>query len=199
VIVETVGVGQSETAVAGMTDLFVLLQLPNAGDDLQAMKKGIVELADVVVVTKADLDPAAAERAYRQLRRDGRTDIMPLVLDLADPSPGGGWRGMERRSILERAGADGVLALALVHHLAIGRNVPLPMVLDLFADLAPHVIVEFVPKSDPMVGQLLAAREDIFGDYSLDGFRSAAAQRFDILAEEPIADSPRILFHLRRR
>jgi LAO/AO transport system kinase len=67
VIVETVGVGQSETAVAGMTDLFVLLQLPNAGDDLQAIKKGVMELADLVVVNKADLDEAAATRARAQI------------------------------------------------------------------------------------------------------------------------------------
>jgi LAO/AO transport system kinase len=67
VLVETVGVGQSETAVAGMVDVFVLVQMPNAGDDLQAMKRGIVELADVVVVNKADLDPPAAERARHQL------------------------------------------------------------------------------------------------------------------------------------
>ncbi len=67
IVVETVGVGQSETAVAGMTDLFVLLQLPNAGDVLQAMKKGVLELADLVVVNKADLDPAAAARAQGQL------------------------------------------------------------------------------------------------------------------------------------
>ncbi|HZV55891.1 MAG TPA: methylmalonyl Co-A mutase-associated GTPase MeaB [Rhodocyclaceae bacterium] len=68
IIVETVGVGQSETAVAGMTDCFVLLQLPNAGDDLQAIKKGVVELADIVVFNKADIDPIAAERAAAQMR-----------------------------------------------------------------------------------------------------------------------------------
>ena len=68
VIVETVGVGQSETVVAGMTDVFVLLQLPNAGDDLQAIKKGIMELADVVIYNKADLDATAAERACMQMR-----------------------------------------------------------------------------------------------------------------------------------
>jgi len=67
VIVETVGVGQSETAVAGMTDLYVLLQLPNAGDDLQAIKKGVMELADLVVINKADLDAAAATRAQAQI------------------------------------------------------------------------------------------------------------------------------------
>ncbi len=67
VIVETVGVGQSETTVAGMTDMFVLLQLPNAGDDLQAMKKGIIELADLIVINKADIDPDAATRAEAQI------------------------------------------------------------------------------------------------------------------------------------
>jgi LAO/AO transport system kinase len=67
VIVETVGVGQSETAVAGMTDMFVLLQLPNAGDDLQAIKKGVMEIADLVVINKADLDEAAAMRARAQI------------------------------------------------------------------------------------------------------------------------------------
>jgi LAO/AO transport system kinase len=67
VIVETVGVGQSETAVAGMTDMFVLLQLPNAGDDLQAIKRGVMELADLVVINKADLDPHAATRARAQI------------------------------------------------------------------------------------------------------------------------------------
>ena len=67
VIVETVGVGQSETAVSGMTDMFVLLQLPNAGDDLQAIKKGVMELADLVVINKADIDPNAAMRAQAQI------------------------------------------------------------------------------------------------------------------------------------
>ncbi len=68
VLVETVGVGQSETAVSGMTDMFVLLQLPNAGDDLQAIKKGVMELADLVVINKADIDPAAATRAQAQIK-----------------------------------------------------------------------------------------------------------------------------------
>jgi LAO/AO transport system kinase len=68
IVVETVGVGQSETAVAGMTDLFCLLQLPNAGDELQAIKKGVMELADIIVVNKADINPSAAQRARAQIR-----------------------------------------------------------------------------------------------------------------------------------
>ena len=68
IIIETVGVGQSETAVAGMTDIFCLLQLPNAGDDLQAIKKGIMEIADLIVINKADIDPVAAMRAKSQIK-----------------------------------------------------------------------------------------------------------------------------------
>lgn len=150
-------------------------------------------------VVALDIDPAAAERHFRALRAEGRTDILPLVADIANPSPALGWAGRERRSLLERADADAVMALALVHHLAIGRNVPLPMILGLFADLAPWAIVEFVPKDDPMVRRLLATRRDVFAEYDLDGFRAAAASRFEIVREAPIAESPRVLFLLRRR
>jgi LAO/AO transport system kinase len=83
VIVETVGVGQSETAVAGMTDMFVLLQLPNAGDDLQAIKKGVMELADLVAINKADLDPHAAMRARAQI-----TSALRLIGQQGRPGQG---------------------------------------------------------------------------------------------------------------
>ena len=146
-----------------------------------------------------DIDPAAAERNYRQLRTEGRSDILPLILDVANPSPGIGWAGRERRSLLDRADPDITLALALVHHLAISRNVPLPMVLGLFADLAPWAIVEFVPKEDRMVRRLLATRRDVFPEYTLDGFRAAATERFEVVQEAPIEDSLRVLFLLRRR
>ncbi|WP_445322864.1 methylmalonyl Co-A mutase-associated GTPase MeaB [Ramlibacter sp. AN1015] len=111
VIVETVGVGQSETAVAGMTDLFVLMQLPNAGDDLQAIKKGVMELADLVLINKADLDPDAATRAQAQI-----TSAMRLFTQhgrSADPHTdahgGGGGAPLERvlqLSALRSTGID---------------------------------------------------------------------------------------------
>ena len=150
-------------------------------------------------VVAFDIDPAAAERDYRQVRTEGRTDILPLILDVANPSPGIGWAGRERRSLLDRADPDIVLALALVHHLAISRNVPLTMVLGLFADLSPWAIVEFVPKEDAMVRRLLATRRDVFADYTLGGFRAAASERFDVVRESPIEGSLRVLFLLRRR
>ncbi|MEP7303706.1 MAG: methylmalonyl Co-A mutase-associated GTPase MeaB [Caldimonas sp.] len=100
VVVETVGVGQSEAAVAGMTDLFVLMQLPNAGDDLQAIKKGVLELADIVVVNKADLDPAAAARAVGQLES---------AMQMSSPREGEG----ARPRVLATSAIDGVQVRAV--------------------------------------------------------------------------------------
>ena len=99
----------------------------------------------------------------------------------------------------DRAEADTVLALALVHHLAIGRNVPLDRIASLFARVAPNLVVEWVPKSDPMVRRLLATREDVFPDYTAEAFVAALGVHFDLLADEPIAASGRRLLRLRRR
>lgn len=150
-------------------------------------------------VLSFDIDPAAAERHYRALRSADRTDTTPLVMDLADPSPSLGWAQQERAGLLERANADVILALALVHHLAIGRNVPLPMVMELFAALAPEAVVEWVPRGDPMVDALLASREDVFTDYTTEGFESAVAARFEVRTRMPIGGSTRVLYHLVRR
>ncbi len=151
-------------------------------------------------VVALDLDPAAVERGYRTLREAGDTRIMPLLADITDPSPPLGWGSAERLGLLERiaADADVILALALVHHLAIGSNVPLPMIATLFARLAPQAIVEFVPKEDPMSQRLLASRRDVFADYTLEGFRRAFGRRFEIVMEVPIEGTTRTLFHLRR-
>lgn len=150
-------------------------------------------------VVAFDADPAAAERHYASLRSDGRTDTTPLVMDLADPSPQLGWAGRERRSLAERADADVLLALALVHHLAIGRNVPLAMVLGWFAELAPQLIVEWVPRDDAMVRRLLAARRDRLDGYSEEAFQAALEERWSVVERAPITGSARVLYHLRRR
>lgn len=124
---------------------------------------------------------------------------MPLLADIADPSPAIGWANSERASLIERAKADVVVALALVHHLAIGRNVPLVMIAQLLARLAPNLVVEWVPKEDPMVRRLLASREDVFPGYTSEGFRESFAPAFEIVEEVPIEDSQRVLFRMQRR
>jgi hypothetical protein len=150
-------------------------------------------------VLAVDGDWAAVERHYLALRKAGETRILPVLGDITDPSPAIGWANQERASLLERADADVVVALALVHHLAIGRNVPLPMLSDLLARLAPNLVIEWVPKEDPMLQRLLAAREDVFPSYSLHGFRAAFANQFEILEEATIPESTRILFRMQAR
>jgi hypothetical protein len=145
-----------------------------------------------------DQDAGSVEAHWRRVRGEANPAILPLVLDLANPSPAIGWALEERASFLERGEPDLVMGLALVHHLAIGNNVPLPAVARLFARMASHAIVEFVPKEDPMTRRLLAARRDVFDHYSIDGFRAAFGAAFEIVREAPITDSPRTLFLLAR-
>jgi SAM-dependent methyltransferase len=149
-------------------------------------------------VLSFDIDPAAVERNYRDLRSRGREDILPLVMDLADPSPALGWAHRERASLEERGPADTALALALIHHLAIGRNIPLRQIAEQLAKLAGELIIEFVPRDDVMVRRLLASREDVFSDYTPDGFRAAFAAVFEPVAQAPVEGSTRVL-HLFRR
>jgi SAM-dependent methyltransferase len=145
-----------------------------------------------------DADPAASERHYRRLKEAGDGSVLPLVQDLVNPSPGLGWAGVERAGFVDRSDADVVMALALVHHLAISNNVPLEWIASLFARLAPNLIVEFVPKDDPMVRRLLASRRDVFPDYSQNGFERAFGTRFRIVVRVPIADSTRVLYRMER-
>jgi hypothetical protein len=146
-----------------------------------------------------DQDPAVVELHWRNLSAEARASVLPLVMDLTNPSPSLGWAHEERRSLLQRGPADVAMALALIHHLAVGNNVPLPRVAALLADAGRRVIIEFVPREDPMVQQLLAGRKDIFGGYTLDGFRAAFGERFTTLEEAPVADSLRTIFLLERR
>ena len=149
-------------------------------------------------VIALDSDPAAIERLYLRVRSGEPKRVLPLVVDLANPSPALGWHLRERPSLLDRAGDSTVLALALVHHLAIAGNVPLRSMSAFFAALGSELIVEFVPKDDPQTATLLASRVDIFADYTVDGFKAAFASDFKLVREVAIPDSRRILFSMRR-
>ena len=146
-----------------------------------------------------DIDPAAVERGYLAVKDAEVANLLPLLLDLTNPSPGLGWHHRERSSLQARANADVVMALALVHHLAIGNNVPLPHIADFLADLAPWLIIEFVSKEDSQVQRLLATREDIFPHYTRAGFESAFSQRYVIHRQKAITDAGRVLYLMERQ
>jgi hypothetical protein len=144
-----------------------------------------------------DADPATVEVNYRENGRGG--NVIPLVMDLTNPSPSIGWENRERLSLLERGPADLAMALALVHHLAIANNVPLPRLAEFFHKVGRSLLIEFVPKTDPMVTRLLATREDIFPAYTDEGFQAAFGARFSILRREPIPGTDRVLYLMRGR
>lgn len=150
-------------------------------------------------VVSWDIDPAAVEKHYRKLKQAGPANIVPLLLDLANPSPRLGWANQERDSLLDRGPADLVLALALVHHLAIGNNVPLPDIASFLASSGEALVIEFVPKEDSQVQRLLANREDVFPNYRQDAFEEAFLQWFEIQRKEPIPGSLRTLYRMKRR
>ncbi|MCC7118858.1 MAG: hypothetical protein IT310_10065 [Anaerolineales bacterium] len=141
-----------------------------------------------------DLDPAAVEQNYRLVKKDKEQTLLPLVLDLTNPSPALGWNHAERASLLQRGPADLALALAVIHHLAISNNVPLLQVAEFFASCAQWLIVEFVPKSDSQVQRLLASRKDIFPEYTQAGFEAAFQEKFKIYKTSAVQGSERRLY-----
>ncbi|MCH8264419.1 MAG: SAM-dependent methyltransferase [Proteobacteria bacterium] len=145
-------------------------------------------------VISQDIDPVAVEKNYLDGIANKQEKILPLLLDLTNPSPAMGWRLKERMSFMERSDGNLVLALALVHHLAISNNVPLHLIAKFFADVAKVLIIEFVPKQDSQVRRLLASREDIFDLYHESGFEQAFSNYFTIERKEKIKDSERTLY-----
>jgi ribosomal protein L11 methylase PrmA len=141
-----------------------------------------------------DIDPAAVERNYRRVKAENETGIQPLLLDLTNPSPSLGWAHRERQSLAERGPADVLLALAVVHHLAIGHNLPLERVAGFLARVGRNLVIEFVPKSDSQVRRLLRDRADIFPDYTREGFEAAFRRHFRIERAVPVAESERTLY-----
>lgn len=146
-----------------------------------------------------DLDPSCIELNYREVVQRREPRILPLLLDLINPSPGTGWLNRERNSFLNRGPVDAALALALVHHLAIGNNLPLLSIADFLRQVGRSLIIEFVPKDDPQVARLLASREDIFPDYHQHEFERCFRQFFEIEASAPIPDTGRVLYLMRGR
>ena len=158
----------------------------------------IASQRDIFTVS-VDSDPGAVEANYRQVKRDKDECIQPLLIDLTNPSAAIGWANNERDALAKRCHADCLLALALIHHLAISNNLPLGKIASYFASLAEWLIIEFVPKTDKKVQQLLSVREDIFADYSQTGFERAFGEIYEIVEATQVEDSARSLYLLRRR
>ncbi len=146
-------------------------------------------------VVAVDSDDVTVDVMYRSLHQDGITNILPLVMNLVDPSPARGWRGEERSAFTERAQPDLVLALALVHHLAIAANVPIAEVISWFRSFGGRLIVEFVEPHDPMATRLLGNKPaGMFPDYNIENFEQLLAQSFTIDSKQALPSGSRTLF-----
>jgi len=152
-----------------------------------ASEKGIFTIA-------FDVDPGAVSQNYIRVRKEGEKNLLPLVMDLTNPSPGLGWGHAERESLMARGPVPLVLALALIHHMAISNNVPLRKLAEFFSQVCEYLVIEFVPKSDSQVQRLLQSREDIFEDYSISGFEAAFQEYFSIIEKKAVIGSERILY-----
>ena len=141
-----------------------------------------------------DIDPAAVEQNFLNAQKNNEKHILPLVLDLANPSPNIGWANQERKSLLDRGPTEMVMALALIHHLAITNNLPLSNIAIFFQKICKHLIIEFIPKSDSQISRLLVNREDIFDDYTKEGFEEEFEKFFRIHKKIELNDSERILY-----
>lgn len=149
-------------------------------------------------VISLDGDHSVVERNFRE-SSTACPSILPLVQDLRNPTPGTGWNNTERGSLLDRGPADVALALALVHHLAIGANVPLEWIAAFFGRICRALIIEFVPKSDSQIERMLAFREDVFGDYTQASFERAFDAHFKLIRSVNIEGTLRTLYLMEHR
>lgn len=148
--------------------------------------------AGAAYVVGFDADHGALDVAFHRARGEDLL-FLPLFADAANPTPNQGWNQNERYGLKERASADAVLALALVHHLAIARNIPLDRLVDWLLGLAPTGVVEYVPKADPMVQTLLQIREDIFPTYTEERFMQEIQARARVIKTQSVSASGRTL------
>ena len=145
-----------------------------------------------------DQDPLSVNDNYVRSRESGDVHMLPLVMDLSNPTPSLGFGGTERMGFFERPKPDLVLALALIHHLRISGNLPLLNLAGFFARLSTRVLIEFVPKEDPLVQILLANREDIFADYSEASFEGCFDRHFRVAWNSKIPGTLRTLYLFER-
>jgi SAM-dependent methyltransferase len=150
--------------------------------------------ADLVIAV--DADHVSVERLYRELKAEGRPrNIIPLVSNVADLSPALGWRAMERQAFVDRGRPNMVLCLALIHHLAITANIPIRDLVRWLKGLGADLIIEFPLPHDPMVQQLLNAKNQAYDDYTLDSFESSLAAHFEIRERLALPSGSRVIYH----
>jgi hypothetical protein len=165
------------------------------GCNVGVFSRIVAERAAYVVAM--DADHVAVDRLYQALKTEGSRKILPLVVNLTDPSPDLGWRNLERKRLSGRGRPELVLCLALIHHVVIGGNIPMSEFLDWLRSLDADLIIEFVSREDPMVMTLLRNKEDQYSDYHQEVFDRELGARFTIANRQPLGSGTRIMYYAR--
>jgi 2-polyprenyl-3-methyl-5-hydroxy-6-metoxy-1,4-benzoquinol methylase len=147
-----------------------------------------------IYTISADNDSLAVNNLYKKIRGTGAEKIHPLVLNLSNPTPAFGLNNEEHMSFIQRTKVDIVLALAVVHHLAIAKNIPFELIASFFSRLGNILIIEFVPKDDPKIKIMLEGRKDVFETYNEENFFKAFCTHYKILNSQAIGSSKRKMF-----
>ena len=189
--------GEKKRIVAGFLDMAGPKTVWDLGSNTGVFSRMAAEKGAEVI--SFDLDPSCVGENYSACLKGGMIKVLPLVMDLANPSPAIGWEHAERASLIERGPAGAALALALVHHLAIGNNVPLERIELFLSRICRSLIIEFIPKSDPQVKRLLASREDIFPEYTQESFEKAFGKHFEIRNAAGIKGTERTVYLMSAR
>jgi len=146
-----------------------------------------------------DIDPIAVEKNYIQIKMNKEKNMLPIILDLVNPTSDYGWANEERIALIKRGPADTVMALALIHHLAIGNNLPFKKIAKLFANIGKYLIIEFVPKKDSQVKKLLASRVDVFSEYNQENFENEFRKFFTFIYKYKVKNSARTIYLYKKK
>ena len=150
-------------------------------------------------VVAIDNDQECINNLYREIKRSGSANILPLTIDIVNPSPAIGFNNKERAAFHDRIKTELVVALALIHHLAIGRNIALPVLSAYFADIAPRLIIEWIPQEDEKIRQMLGSRENVFQEYTEENFERYFYAYFRQVEKIPVPGTGRILYLMERK
>ena len=146
-----------------------------------------------------DIDPVAVDINYLRVKKGAVKNMLPLVMDLTNPSPALGWDNTERKGFKERPKPNVIFALAIIHHIAISNNVPIVRIAEFFSQLSENLIIEFVPKSDSKVKILLESRVDIFPRYNIEDFVKDFETYYEVIRRVNIKESDRVLFWMKKK
>ena len=146
-----------------------------------------------------DTDSRTIGNLYQYVKKNSVQNILPLIIDVTNPSPALGFNNSERAAFHERVKTDLVLALALIHHLVIGKNISLQLIAEYFAGIAPLLVIEFVPREDQKVKEMLASRKDVFTDYTIENFERYFGFYFLVKKKEMVTGTERTLYLMQRK